>query len=327
MNTLCVKYRLYPTSAQETKLNQTLAVCRDVYNSILHAREYGYAVEGKAPTPFEQEKRLTVWKQSHPELSRVYAHLLQDVAVRVDLAYQAFFRRVKSGETPGYPRKKGKDQYDSFTFKEYGACCRLGENSIHLSKIGVVKAIVHRMVIGVYKTCTVRRQGSKWFACYNVEVEPEPLSLSDEVVGINVGLNAFAALSTGEFVDNPRFFRKDEKALAKAQRKVEKHKKGSWAQRKARKVVRRIHERIRNRRHDFVHQLSRKLVNRFGFIAVEKLNIKNMSKRPAPKQDEETGEYLPNGASQKYCGLSLDRDTNAARNVLQIAVGLHSVVG
>lgn len=199
---------------------------------------------------------------------------------------------------------------------------------------------------------------------------------------------SFAALSNGEFVDNLRFFRKDEKALAKAQRKVEKHKKGSWAQRKARKVVSRIHERIRNRRHDFAHQLSRKLVNRFGLIAVEKLNVKNMSKRPAPRQDEQTGEYLPNGASQKSglnksiadagwsllrfclaykaesagrkivavnpawtsqdcsgcgarvkkklselvhfcpnCGLSMNRDTNAARNILQIAVGLHSVVG
>jgi putative transposase len=388
VNTICVKIRLYPTPAQETKLRHTLALCRQVYNSFLHWRKFAYEVEDKAPTEREQEKALTGWKDSHPELSTVHAHLLQNVAIRVDLAFQAFFRRVKAGETPGYPREKG-DGYDSFTFKEYGNGCKLSDNSVTLSKIGSVKAIVHRHVEGVYKTCTIRRQGEKWYACFAVEVQPEPLPPSDEKVGIDVGLNQFAALSNGEMIANPRFLRKDEKALAKAQRKVEKHKKGSPAQRKARKVVSRIHERIRNRRHDFVHQLSRKIVNRYGLIAVEKLNVKNMSKSPAPKPDPlRELRFLPNGASAKaglnksildaawsmfryclaykaesagrkcvevnpawtsqdcsgcgyrakkklserwhycpICSLSLDRDTNAAINVLKIAVGLHSVAG
>ena len=114
---ICVKYRLYPTPAQKTKLRHTLDVCRDVYNSFLHGREYGYEVDGKAPTEREQEKMLAVWKQSHPELASVHAHLLQNVAIRVELAFQAFFRRVKNGETSGYPRQKGRGQYDSFTFK------------------------------------------------------------------------------------------------------------------------------------------------------------------------------------------------------------------
>jgi putative transposase len=401
MSMICVKFRLYPTPAQETKLRHTVDVCREVYNSFLQGREYGYEVDGTAPTEREQEKMLAVWKQSHPELSTVHAHLLQNVAIRVELAFQAFFRRVKNGETPGYPRKKGRGHYDSFTFKEYGNGCKLSENSVTLSKIGSVQAMVHRHVEGVYKTCTIRRQSGKWYVCFAVEVgvspcaspENEPLPPSEEQVGIDVGLNAFAALSNGEFVANPRFFRKDEKALAKAQRKADKfkharNKEQKAARRKAYKVVSRIHERIRNRRHDFVHQLSRKLVNRFGLIAVEKLNVKNMSKSPAPKQDAETGEYLPNGASakaglnksildaawsmfrfclaykaesagRKYtevnpaytsqdcsgcgyrakkklserwhfcpnCGLSLDRDTNAALNILKIGMGLHTVSG
>ena len=392
MHTICVKYRLYPTAAQECKLRHTLAVCRDVYNSFLHSREYGYEVEGKAPAEREQEKMLTVWKQSHPELTTVHAHLLQNVAIRVELAFQAFFRRVKAGETPGYPRKKGQGQYNSFTFKQYGNGCKLEANSVALSKIGSIKAVVHRHIEGVYKTCTIRRQGEKWYACFAVEVQDAPLPASSEQVGIDVGLKEFAALSNGERVENPRFFRKDEKALVKAQRKLAKQERGSKERRKARKVVRRIHERTSNRRHDFVHQTARRLVNRFGLIAVEKLNVKNMSKRPAPKQDAEAGEYLPNGASHKAglnksiadaswgmfrsvlkdkaasasrefaevnpawtsqdcsgcgfrpekehrkklgdrwhfcpnCGLSLDRDKNAAINVLQNAVGLHSVAG
>ena len=387
MNVMCVKYKIYPTPAQETKLRHTLDVCRQVYNSFVHGRTFGYEVQGVAPTRFQQEKMLTIWKRSHPELATVHAHLLQNVAIRVELAFQAFFRRVKAGETPGYPREKGEG-YDSFTFKEYGNGCKLNDNSITLSKIGTIKAVVHRHIKGVFKNCTVRRQGANWYVCFAVEVAEEPLPPSEEAVGIDVGLNQFAALSNGEMVANPRFLRKDEKALAKAQRKLSKQKRGTKERYRAKKVVRRVHERITNRRHDFVHQTARRLVNRFGLIAVEKLNIKSLSRSSKPKLNEQTGEYLPNGTSQKAglnksiadvawgmfrsiltqkaesagrqiinvnpawtsqdcsgcgtrvkkklaervhycpnCGLSLDRDTNAAKNILQNAVGLHSVSG
>src|SRR5262249_31350338 len=94
MHTVCVKYMLYPTRQQETALEQALDICRQVYNSFLHWRKFAYETTGKAPSLRQQEKSLTVWKQEHPELSTVHAHLLQNVAVRVELAYQAFFRRV-----------------------------------------------------------------------------------------------------------------------------------------------------------------------------------------------------------------------------------------
>jgi putative transposase len=400
MPTLTYKYRLYPTAAQETALHGMLATACEVYNSLVNWRKHDYEVLGKAPSCGEQEKALPLWKKAHPQLCEIYSQTLQDVVKRVDRAFDAFFRRVKAGDTPGFPRFKGKGQYDSLTYPQSGFKV-LGQ-AVSLSKIGTVKAVLHRPVEGTIKTCTVRRQSGKWYVCFAVEVgvspcaspEAEPLSESTEQVGIDVGLNAFAALSNGEFVENPRFFRKDEKALAKAQRKADKFKHArsqeqKAARRKAYKVVSRIHERIRNRRHDFVHQLSRKIVNRFGLIAVEKLNVKNMSKRPAPKQDplrELRCEFLPNGASAKAglnksildaawsmfrsvltykaerasrqevnvnpaytsqdcsgcgqrvpktlkervhvcpcCGLVLDRDVNAARNILKIAVGQHSV--
>jgi putative transposase len=404
---LTYKYRLYPTAAQETALRGMLATARDVYNSLLNWRKHDYEVQGKSPSCGEQEKALPLWKKAHPELCEIYSQVLQDVCKRVDRAFDAFFRRVREGDTPGFPRFKGKGQYDSLTYPQSGY--KVLEQAVSLSKIGTVKAVLHRPVEGTIKTCTVRRQSGKWYVCFAVEVgvsplgmapvplpspEAEPLPESTEQVGIDVGLNAFAALSNGGFVENPRFFRKEEKALAKAQRKADKLKHArsqeqKAARRKAYKVVSRIHERIRNRRHDFVHQLSRKIVNRFGLIAVEKLNVKNMSKSPAPKQDQQTGEYLPNGASAKAglnksildaawsmfrsvlthkaewagrqevnvnpacptgipvgcsrcgqrvpkplservhvcpcCGLVLDRDVNAARNILKIAVGQHSV--
>ena len=232
-----------------------------------------------------------------------------------------------------------------------------------------MKAIVHRPFVGNVKTCTIRRLAGKWFACFSCEYTPEPLPASSESIGIDVGLNQFAALSDGTFVANPRFFRRDEKALAKAGRKRARTKKRSPERRKANKVLSRIHERIRNRRHDFVHQFARRLVNQYSLIAVEKLNIKGMVQnhclaksisdaswsmfRTVLSQKAESAarivtEIDPSYTSQDchkcgnrakkklserwhlcpMCGASLDRDTNAAINILnKAAVGLHSVAG
>lgn len=358
-----LRYRLYPTKAQASQLAWTLETCHQVYNSLVNDRKFQYEVSGKAPSWIEQKRSITAWKPSHPELSDVYSQVLQDVSKRVDLAFQAFFRRVKDGETPGYPRIKG-DRYDSFTYPQSGFAVH--ESSVYLSKIGQVKAKLHRSIVGRIKTCTVRRQAGKWFVCFACEYTPEPLPLSDLAVGIDVGLTHFAALSDGTFIDNPRFFRKDEDALAKAQRKVEKQKRGTAQRRKAKRVVSRIHERIRNRRHNFVHQESRKIVNRFGLIAVEKLNIKGMVRNHCLAKsisDAAWGMFLsvtkskaecavtrefkepnPNGTSQECsgcggivkkslavrvhycpgCGLRLDRDTNAAINILNLCGATHS---
>lgn len=273
-----LRYRLYPTKAQASQLAWTLETCRRVYNSLVNDRKFQYEVNGKAPSWIEQKRAITAWKPAHPELSGVYSQVLQDVSKRVDLAFQAFFRRVKDGETkdgetPGHPRVKG-DGYDSFTYPQSGFGFQ--QDKLRLSKIGDIAIRLRRPVYGDIKTCTVRRINSKWFVCFSCEVEPELLPLSTEEVGIDVGLKTFASLSNGEVIENPRFFRAEENALAKAQRKLAKQKRGSKARKKAHKVVSRVHERVRNRRHDFVHQTARRLVNRFGIIAVEKLNVKGM---------------------------------------------------
>ena len=276
VNKISVKYRIYPNHTQQRTLNETLAVCRDVYNSLVHERTVCYETQGKSPTVYQQQKAITTWKPSHSELTTVHSQVLQNIAVRVELAFQAFFRRVKAGEEPGYPRLKGKGQYDSITYPQGGYS--VGESTVTLSKIGQVKAKIHRPCPGTIKTCTVRKNGEKWYVCFSCEYEAERLPKSTDSVGIDVGLKTFAALSNGEFIENPRFFRQEETALAKAQRKFDKvkHKHGSKERKAAKKVVRRVHERVKNRRHNFVHQQSRKLVNRFGILAVEKLNVKGM---------------------------------------------------
>src|SRR5262249_19115055 len=152
-----------------------------------------------------QEKALTVWKADHPELLAVHSQVWQNVAVRVDLAYQAFFRRVKAGQAPGYPREKGAGCYHSLTWKQYGNGVRLEGLTLTLSKIGHIKTVVHRQLPATPKTCTVGRAGTKWYATFACEVEDEALKRSAETLGIDVGIDKFAAMSDGEFVENPRF--------------------------------------------------------------------------------------------------------------------------
>lgn len=295
MSTLCIKYRIYPTKSQTKFLEETLDICRDIYNSLLNSRKYEYEVNNKSLSRNEQINKIVEYKMSNPELLTVYSQVLQNVAERVDLAYKAFFRRVKRGENPGFPRFKNKS-YDSFCYPQSGFFINL--NSIRLSKIGIVKAKIHRKLDGDIKTCTIKKQNNKWWACFTIQITPIPLPTNNEVVGIDVGITHFAALSNNTYIENPHFLRKDEKALIKAQRKLEKYKNNYQQRAKAKKVVSRIHERIRNRRHNFIHQESRKIINAFGVVVVEDLNIKNMSKSPATKQNAE-GEYLPNGASAK----------------------------
>jgi putative transposase len=270
------RFRLYPTKAQGTILNQTLEHCRRVYNDTLGLRKDSWEKDGKSISLYDTNSILVTWKCQRPELKQVYSQVLQQVQVRVDLAFKAFFRRVKSGEKVGYPRFKGKGRYDSITYKQLGF--NLDNDKLHLAKIGDVKIKLHRPIVGDIKTCTLRRMPTgKWFACFSVEYnEPLPPWKDNAVIGIDVGLESFATLSNGEKIANPRFFRTDERVLVKAQRKLSKQPKGSLTRYKAIKVVERAHERISNRRTDFSNQISRQLVNRFGVIAFEDLNINGM---------------------------------------------------
>ena len=145
--------------------------------------------------------------------------MLQNVAVRIDLAFKAFFRRVKNGEKPGYPRFRGKNRYDSITYPQYGNGAKVNpDDSLQLSKIGEVKMVYHRPIEGNPKTVTIRKtRTGKWHATITCEFSPERLPDNPSEVGIDVGLHHFAVFSTGEKIENPRFFRTEEKELAKAQ--------------------------------------------------------------------------------------------------------------
>src|SRR5713101_9043119 len=271
------QYRLFPNKQQEASLNETLEECRWLYNHLLANRKTAYEQRGESLTCYGQIDTFLTLKQERVTLKGVHSQVLQNVAVRVDLAFKAFFRRVREhAEEPGYPRFRGRDRYDSFTFPQSGFSITHDER-VTLSKIGSVKMVYHRPLKGKVKTCTVQRSSTgKWYVSFSCECEPERLPDVPSHVGIDVGLKTFATLSTGEEIANPRFFRKEEKALAKVQRKHSQLAKGTPQRRKHRKVVARVHERIAFRRDTFTHQESRQIVDRFGVICIEDLHVNRM---------------------------------------------------
>ena len=270
------KYRMYPSKKQVRKLNEALSECRWLYNHLLEIRTTTYEQEGKNLSLYQQQETFLLLKAERPTLKGVHSQVLQNVAVRVDLAFKAFFRRLKAGETPGYPRFRGADRYDSFTFPQSGFSIT-HDDRVCLSKIGSIKMIYHRPGKGTLKTATISRtRTGKWYVSFSVECEPERLPDTPEQVGIDVGLLTFATLSTAEEIENPRLFRNEEKALAKVQRNHSKLANGTPERRKHRKVVARVHERIAFRRENFTHQNSRQIVDRFGVICVEDLHVNRM---------------------------------------------------
>jgi len=364
------KFRIYPTKSQTTKMEQTLDLCRWTYNKTLEIRKNAWEKEGKSLSKYETNNMLPEWKEDNPELKVVFSQVLQNVHERVDLALKAFFRRVKTGEKPGYPRFRGKGWYDSFTYPQKGF--KIDSGKLYLSKIGSIKIKLHRPIEGKIKRLTVRRTTiGKWFACFSVELEdnPKPPWKDGSLVGIDVGLESFATLSNGEKIANPRFFREEEKELAKVQRRLSKAPKGTPERKKALKVVQLVHERIANKRYEFAHQISNQLVKKHGLIAFEDLNIKGMTHnhnlaksihdvawnmlvtltsykaasagsmvvlvdpRNTSKMCSRCGILVEKSLSDRVhkcsqCGLEMDRDWNAAINILRLglqSVGIQSV--
>jgi putative transposase len=285
-------FRIYPTDKQEKRLEEWLGLSCEVYNAALDERKSAYRMAGVSLSYESQCAELPGCKRVRPELHQVPSQVLQDVVKRVDRAFDDFFRRVEEGQTPGFPRFKSGFRYDSLTFKQYGNSFHIlpgskkNKGTLVITKLGHVKMIMHRALKGTPKTAILKRTPTgKWFVSISVETAEEELQGKrlppcEETVGIDVGLKTFAYLSTGEEIANPRFFRAEEAALARAQRKLASTPKGSKRRAKKRKVVARVYERIGNRRNNFIEQEVCKLIKQFGLLAVEALVVRNMIRNP-----------------------------------------------
>jgi putative transposase len=272
------KFRMYPTRQQEAQLDLILETCRHLYNLALADRKNAYEVEGISRSYEDQAAMLTA-ERKNGNFTGVYAHCLQEVLRRLNKSFKAFFGRVKAGEEPGYPRFKGKGWYKSFTYPDSETGYKIEGSKLTLSKIGSIRIFKHREVEGKIKTCTIKRDKlGHWYAILVSEIEDIPQIEPKTAIGIDVGLKSLVALSTGETVQYPKYYIKDEKKLTVAQRNLSRKKKGSSNRQKAKTKVAKLHQKIQNHRDEFLHQVSRKIVDSADLIVFENLNIQGMLK-------------------------------------------------
>jgi putative transposase len=360
------KYRLYPTKAQIEFLDGELREACSLYNAGLEERIGAYKTCRKSINYYDQANQLKAMRADGC-LTLSNFSCCQDVLRRLDKTFKAFFARVKRGDKPGFPRFRSFRRFDSITFPSYGDGCRLLDNGkLRIQGAGHIKVKLHRPVEGTIKTVTIKRQAGKWFVCFSVERSTSPLPESSDAVGIDVGLTSFAVLSDGTDIENPRWYRAGQAKLRVAQRRVARRpNKRSNRRRKAVLLLQKAHARIANQRTDFHHKLSRNIVNDFGLIAVENLNVKGLASGMLAKSVHDAGwsqflSYLtykaedagrelvkvdPRGTSQTCtcgarvpkrlqdrwhscpaCGLSAGRDSVSSHVILNRARNLPSVV-
>ena len=277
------KYRLYPNKTQLTLLDEMLAQHRYTYNRALDLRIKAYKEFGISLSAFDQCKLLKAMRKKKASL--LPAHSFQNTIKRLDKSYKSFFRRVKSGkEKAGFPRFKSYSRFKSFTFV-YGIGAKLVNTStnykLRIQNIGLVNINFHRNLPegAIPKILIIKKSLSgKWYVCVQFKYQKDISKRETSKVGIDVGLSHLAATSNGEFFDSPKYYKKAQKKLRVQQRRVSKRKRGSNRRRKAVKILATQHEHIANQRLDFIHKITRKLVNNYSHIALEKLPLKFMAK-------------------------------------------------
>ncbi len=274
------KYRLYPTRKQELVLKQTLTTCRYLYNNALSERINTYKETRKSISHYDQVKILTQDKNDHQK--QVHSQVLQESLKRLDTSFVNFFRRIKQQKTgkkikTGFPRFKSEQRYNSFCFPQSGFKLTNDYKRIKLSKVGDVKLQYSRPTKGRVKTCRIVRDIDQWFVILVCEQDNLSLTKSSKpTVGIDLGIKIFAFLSDGKSFKNPRYLLKSEDKIKTEQRKLSRKVKNSANRNKQRIRLAKAHRTIRRQREDFLHKLSRELIENYGCIAFEQLNIKGM---------------------------------------------------
>lgn len=353
------KYRINPNSAQASALNEMLRDFCQLYNAALEER-IGAWRRGIAITYYDQTAHLPGVRRDIPGQGRWSANAQQQVLRRLNKTYQAFFGRVRRGAKAGFPRFRASARYHSADFRVGdGLTIRRSGKLGFVGVPGEIKVRWHRELPSKPKTAILTRQAGKWYILFHVDVFPVERA-APESVGVDMGLTSLMALSNGETVARPGWTKHAAKGLRKRQRAVARCKRGSKTRRKRVAALAAYHARVGNRRRDHHHKLSRDLVNRFGRIAVENLNIKGLAAGMLAKhvhdaawaqivsmlryKAESAGcefiEVDPRGTSQTCpecgtiaakplsarehrceCGCSLDRDVAAAKIVHLRAFG------
>ncbi|MGP8301694.1 RNA-guided endonuclease InsQ/TnpB family protein [Streptomyces inhibens] len=340
------RFRLRPTVRQAQALAEMLRDHCSLYNGALQERRDAYRHTSKTTVRYgDQSVQLKEIRGFDPERQGRWSFSSQQATLRrLDKAFAAFFRRVKAGQTPGYPRFKGVGHFDAVTFPKDGDGCRWdstphdAQTRVRLQGVGHVRVHQHRPVRGRVKTVSVKREGRNWYvvlACDQVPAEPLPAPGS--IVGIDMGVTHFLTTSNGEEIANPRFVEASAHDLAEAQRHLatfpKRTRRRTKKHRAAARKVAKLHAKIRRQRLDHHHKAALDLVRRHDVIGCERLNTAGMTKAPAPKPDpEQPGGFLPNGAAAKaglhrsildagwgiFFGILAQKAESAARRVIPV---------
>jgi putative transposase len=351
---------LLPSKKQHARLAEILESQRQLYNAAKQEREDCYRKTGKGRSYMDQCKAITELRQE-PEFSNIPANMQRWTLKRCDNAYQAFFRRIKAGEKPGFPRYKGKQRWNSFGFAEFSGII-MRDRRVHFKGLpSSIRIHQHRSLPeGKILSCVFTRDAKGWSVSLQMRIAARPLPVTGKQIGIDVGLKELAVLSTSEALPNPRIAKRTERELRRRSRALSRCERGSNRRRKVKMAVTRWHARIQNARNTYLHQVSAKLVRENDLIAMEKLNIKAMGKglfsksiydaswsklkemiaykaesagrqfiEVDPKNTTQAcsgcGVIVPKTLKERWhscphCGLELDRDHNAAINILHRAV-------
>jgi len=360
-------YRLYPTGKQSRQLETVLDRCRHLYNAALQERRGAYEKNGISISKYDQFKSLTEIRAFDEEWNSVSLQAMRSSIDRLDKSYKSFFRRCKSGEKPGYPRFKGKDRFNSFGIGRVEPNLEL--KRVRVPNLGCVKLGLYRPIKGEVLNTMIKKSCGKWYVAFQCHLGPAPPKIAvSKAVGIDLGLTSLLVTSSGEKIENPKYFKQGQNLLAARQKGQSAKCRGSRNRAKARLLVQKEYEHISNQRSDYFWKLSRKLVKENDLIAHEDLDVRGLinkddNARAKSITDASWGKFIhclsckaeeagatvvgvdPRGTSQvcsrcgstvkktlyarthdcEACGLVLDRDHNAALNILRL--GLSHVFG
>lgn len=347
--------RLKTTKRQDGVLTDLLEHLCVIYNQSLAERKRSWEQDKKRISRYDQHAALTQFRHISTEVEAFPAAIQRSPINRVDLAYEGFFRRVKSGEKPGYPRFKAKKQYNSFNVGKQHF--RIDGDTIIITKLGGFRFKTRYKIKGVPKELRIQRKGRHWIANVVFDIGPAPEKIAvRNAIGIDLGIISLATLSDGTEIENPQWTKQWETRLAQADRDFSSKKIGSKNRKKSLERLRRVHQRIAGLRKSHVTAVAKNLFEKYDLIAHEKLMICNLTQSNRAKSIKDAawgkfiwrltceaesagkwlipvrphnttkmcsgcGESVPKSREQRKhkcpaCGLYLGRDHNAALNIL-----------
>lgn len=349
------QYKLYPNASQTKALQRWMSGCCRLYNRCLEMRIKAYERRGESINYNRQQSLLTQWRERMESLRSIPVGFERDALRRVDRGFQAFFRRIKAGQKPGFPRFRSWRRYNSMEYLATGFY--LKGDRIHVPCMGSIRCRGRLLPEGTQKGLRILRKPSGWYAQIILD-DGRRAPLKREVtsaIGIDVGLTVMATLSNGIKIENQRWLSKSARRLRALQRRVSRRRKGSNRRQKAVWALARQHERVADQRKYFCHQHSTALVREYDLIAVEKLNVAGMSRsrfgksildaswaqftsqlvvkaedagrqvvfvnaRGTSQECPDCGAIKPKQLSERIhscgCGLTCDRDVASARVIL-----------